>query len=249
MQNRNISILAGIFALAAVTASAQTTGGNSSNSKLAGDGKIFASVGFGGQAQTHTFDSTTTSTIYGQNAALATSTGVDGGPFFDVSGGFRFMPKFGVGIGFTSFSETGSRLGTATVPSPVFFNQSATVNLPSTDAERIERSFYVQFVYFYPVTDKIEVDVFGGPSFFHVEQDVVTGFTVPNGTQDVVPSVQRQTATSVGAIVGIDGTYFVTKQIGVGAFMRYNGGSVDLTSAENLKAGGFQIGGAVRFRY
>jgi hypothetical protein len=31
--------------------------------------------------------------------------------------------------------------------------------------------------------------------------------------------------------------------------MRYNGGSVDLPSAENLDAGGFQLGLGVRIRY
>jgi hypothetical protein len=37
--------------------------------------------------------------------------------------------------------------------------------------------------------------------------------------------------------------------VGAGAFMRYISGSVDLDSAPNLKAGGFQVGVGGRLRF
>jgi hypothetical protein len=41
----------------------------------------------------------------------------------------------------------------------------------------------------------------------------------------------------------------VRKSYGGGIFVRYNGGSVDLPSAANVKAGGFQMGIGARLRF
>jgi hypothetical protein len=241
-----ISILAAVIDLSAATVLAQTSAAGGS---LAGEGKVFGGISVGGQFPSRTFDAVATTPVYDQTASLATTTGVDSGPIFDVNGGYRLTRRYGVGAGFTSFGVTGSTLGSASVPNPSFRNQPATVAVPAMDAKRSEYGVYLQFVYFYPITDKIEVDAFAGPSFIHVRQDVVADFTVPAGTQDVIPSLQKQSGTAFGGIIGVDGSYFLTKQIAAGGFMRFNGGSVDLTSADNVKAGGFQIGVGIRVRY
>ncbi len=219
------------------------------------DHQVFVSANLGGQTQSRTFDTTVTQPVYSQTATATTTTGIDGGAFFDLSGEYRFakhggyLKHVGVGAGFSTFGKTGELTGAASVPHPTFFNRHANVTLPVQDAKRSERSFYLMAVGSYRVTGEIEVTAFLGPSFIRVSQELMTAIDVPAGTQDVNTLVEKQSATGVGVIVGVDGSYYVTPTIGVGAFMRYNGGSVDLAGAENVKAGGFQLGIGARIRY
>ncbi|HJZ78639.1 MAG TPA: hypothetical protein VKE51_43225, partial [Vicinamibacterales bacterium] len=71
----------------------------------------------------------------------------------------------------------------------------------------------------------------------------------PPGTQNVVSSVQRESGTAKGVNIGADLSYSFTKLVGAGGFIRYNGGSVDLPSLSDVKAGGFQLGIGARLRF
>ena len=144
--------------------------------------------------------------------------------------------------------------GTASVPSPLFFNDFKTVDIGGANAKRTDRNVYILAVWFLPVTDKIDIALSAGPSFTHVKQELVTSVTVPAGTQDAIASVESQSGTAKGVNVGLDATYMFNKSIfkasyGGGIFIRYNGGSVDLESAPSVKAGGLQLGGGVRLRF
>ncbi len=251
MNKTTITVMAAALTVSAATALAQTSA--PAGAPFGRDHKLFVSVNAGGQAQTHTMDATLTTSVYGQTATANTTTGIDGGPIFDLSAEYRFMKysgiDVGVGAGFSTFSATGELSGIASVPHPVFFNRHADVTIPTQDAKRSERSVYLTVVGSYRVTEEIEVAAFLGPSFLHVEQELMTGISVPAGTQDITTTIGKQSANAVGVIAGVDASYFVTDRFGVGGFLRYNGGSVDLPAAENAKAGGFQIGAGVRIRY
>lgn len=246
-----ITVMATALTLSAATALAQTR--TTAGTSVPQDRKVFVSVNAGGQTQAHTFETGLSLPVYSQTAILNTSTGIDGGPIFDVNAEYRFMKYggvgIGVGLGFSSFSVTGATTGAGSIPHPSFFNRHVAVTIPERGAKRNERSVYLTVAGSYRVTEEIEVTVYAGPSFFNVEQELITGFSVPAGTQDAVVSAEKQSKNTVGGIVGIDGSYYVTKNIGVGAFMRYNGASVDLPAAKNLEAGGFQLGAGVRIRY
>jgi hypothetical protein len=95
----------------------------------------------------------------------------------------------------------------------------------------------------------IELAVFVGPSFTKVTQDVINTVTVPPGTQGAVASLGSESGTAKGVNVGADLTYKLTNLVGVGGFIRYNGGSVDLTTLSDVKAGGFQLGIGARLRF
>jgi opacity protein-like surface antigen len=248
MTKTKIIVMAAALALSAASARAQTTGSAAAPS-AGSSGKVFVGVNAGGQVQTHTFASGFELPVYNQTAAMNTSTGIDGGPIFDLNAGYRIMRRVGVAAGFSTFSVTGATNAVALVPNPSFFNRAATVTVPEQGAKRTERSVYVQVVGFYDVTDKIEVSAFAGPSFLNATQELITGFTVPTGTQDVVVTSEKQSGSSVGLIAGVDASYLLTSKIGVGGFIRYNGGSVDLDAVDNLKVGGLQIGAGIRIRY
>jgi hypothetical protein len=213
------------------------------------DGKVFISVNGGGQTQSRTADNTFSIPIYGQTATVATTTSIPSGAIFDVSGGYKVMPNIGVAVGFSTFSVTGTTAGAASVPSPIFFNRPLAVTIPESPAERKDRSVYVLVVGFVPITDKVELALSIGPSFIHVEQSLIASVSIPAGTQNVNPTQQTQSGTAKGINVGADLTYMFINHVGAGAFIRYNGGSIDLESAPDLKAGGFQVGVGARLRF
>jgi len=213
------------------------------------EGKIFISVNGGAQTQSRSVDNSFSIPVYSQTATVATTTTIPSGGLFDLSAGYKVTPSIGVAIGFSTFSVTGATAGAASVPSPIFFNRPAAVTIPENPADRKDRSVYLLLVGFVPVTDKVDVALSIGPSFTRVQQSLITSVSIPAGTQNVNPTIQTQSGTAKGVNVGVDLTYMFVKQVGAGAFMRYNGGSVDLDSAPGLKAGGFQIGIGGRLRF
>jgi Outer membrane protein beta-barrel domain len=213
------------------------------------NGKLFINVNGGGQTQARTVDNSFSIPVYGQTATIATTATIPSGGIFDFSAGYRVLNNLGVAIGFSTFSVTGATAGAASVPSPIFFNRPLAVTIPESPAERKDRSVYLLLVGFVPVTDKVELALSIGPSFIRVQQALITSVSIPAGTQNVSPSQQTQSGTAKGVNVGVDLSYMFIKQVGAGAFMRYNGGSVDLESAPGLKAGGFQLGLGARLRF
>lgn len=248
---RTISVLVTVLALACASAASaqQTTPATPSQSTMPLGGKAFVNVNAGAQMQSSTINNDFSFPIYTQTATVTTTASVDGGPIFDLSAGYRFMPTFGVAIGYSSFSSTGTAQGAASIPSPAFFNRPAAVTINAADAKRTDRNTYLVLVGFVPITDKVELSLFLGPSFTSVHQDLITDVSVPAGTQNVVSTIQSQSGTAKGVNIGADVAYQFLKQLGAGVFLRYNGGSVDLTTVKAVKVGGLQMGIGARVRF
>ena len=66
---------------------------------------------------------------------------------------------------------------------------------------------------------------------------------------NITPIITEQSGTAKGINIGVDAQYMFTKMIGGGIFVRYNGGSVDLPDAPDLKAGGVQLGIGARLAF
>ena len=248
---RTIRVLVTVLTLGgAATASAQqTTTAGAATTTMPLGGKLFVGVNVGGQVRSSTVNNEFSFPLYRETATVSTSSSVGSGPIFDLSVGYRFMPMFGVAIGFTSFSNTGTAEGTGSIPSPVFFNRPAAVTISGTDAKRTDRTIYLVLVGFMPITDKMEVSGFIGPAATRVKQELISDATVPLGTQDVVSTIQNQSGTAKGINVGADLAYQFMNQVGAGVFVRYISGSADLSTAQDVKAGGFQIGAGARLRF
>jgi hypothetical protein len=211
--------------------------------------KTFFSVNLGVQPVSQTIDTSFSVPVYNQTATAATSQRIGGGPLFDVSAGYKVWHDVAVSVGFSSFSRTSTVAGTASVPSPLFFNQFNTVDIGGASATRTDRNVYVVVMWFLPVTDKIDIALVVGPSFTRVKQELVTSVTIPAGTQNAIAQVASESATAKGVNVGFDATYIIRKSYGGGIFVRYNGGSVNLASGPNVRAGGFQMGIGARLRF
>jgi Outer membrane protein beta-barrel domain len=247
MTNTITALVAACILTGGSLAQAQPPSSSPGTSPLGG--KLSVDINVGAQTQSSTASTDFSFPIYAQTATVTTTAGIDGGPLFDANVGYRFMRNFGVGLGFTSFSSTSTAQGAASIPSPVFFNNPAAVTLNPVDAKHTERSVYVVVTGYVPITNVVELALFIGPSFTKVTQDVINSVTVPAGTQTAVAALGSESGTAKGVNVGADLTYKLTNLVGVGGFIRYNGGSVDLTTLTDVKAGGFQLGLGARLRF
>ena len=214
---------------------------------------FFLGVNAGAQIHSHTLGASESFTIYGETATVSSSANVDGGFLFDVSGGFKFAPSFGVSIGVSTTSTTGDGTVNASIPNPFFFDSFNDVNTTVDSLDRRETAVNISAVLFLPtpdfLPDNAQIAFLVGPSIFSLSQDLVTSVAVPAGTQDAVAEIGNESKSAVGFHGGLDITIPVNQMFGVGGFLRYSGGQVDLPSAPEAKVGGFQAGGGLRLGF
>lgn len=209
--------------------------------------KVFLDINGGAQTESRTIESSTSFPLYGETAIINSSQSINSGGLFDVSGGFRFVPSLGVGVGVSVFSSKGDGAIAASIPSPIAFNKPVTVTSEATDLKHSEVGYHVMLVYFTQI-DKTEISAFVGPSFFQVKQDILSA-TVPPGTQTINPATNEETASATGVNAGLNLSYMFHRNYGAGIFLRYAGATADLPSAPDVKVGGFQVGGGLRLRF
>jgi hypothetical protein len=106
-----------------------------------------------------------------------------------------------------------------------------------------ETGVHVHAVWVMPISQKIIVSVAGGPSFFSVNQGLLSSVTVgqetaPFSAVSVLVSSKQASAAVVGGNVGVDVKYMFTEMLGGGVFVRWAGGSVDLpASGDGVQSG------------
>jgi hypothetical protein len=224
-------------------------------------------VSLGGQWNEQTFTDSSTFTIYGEQGAVATAHAIGGGTLFDVSAAARVWKNVAIGLAYSTVSNKNDATSVVRVPHPVIFGQTRTATASISDLEHSENAVHLQFMWLIPLTNKIEIAVMAGPSFFTVRQSVAT-VRAPQDLTDVAPfttvtintmSVTDVKDSPVGVNVGIDGTYMIRTiagvGVGVGGFLRYSGASLDLetepgvTRDTELKAGGPQGALGLRLRF
>lgn len=218
--------------------------------------RVFVSIGGVYQVGSNDFPDSATIRENAENGRLETDYAVGTGPAFDISGGARIWRSLAVGVGVTRFSASTTTTLNASVPHPFFFNQPRAVTGEFV-GERTELAVHVQLRALFPISDRILVTVFGGPSFVQVDQDIVSDFdyteSYPYDTATFSRAIaDKQSESKVGVNVGGDVSYFFTRQIGVGFTAQYAGATVEMTvpsGTADVKAGGGQIGGGLRLRF
>jgi hypothetical protein len=223
--------------------------------------KPFASLNFGYQSQSQDLTQQGEFTLYDEAGSFEGQHALDGGGFFEIGGGVGLSRNFSVGISYARRSKaTRDVQVTATVPSPIFTDTFRTASATLAGLEHTERAVHIQAMWQVPVTVEFDVTLFAGPSFFKAKDDLVEGVTVGEVGGDFsevnlgVVGPTRQSNSSVGFNLGVDGRYMVTRNAGIGAMLRYTRGQVDLTSPtgqEDFKidTGGLEIAGGLRFRF
>ncbi|HZA35698.1 MAG TPA: hypothetical protein VE505_12260, partial [Vicinamibacterales bacterium] len=186
----------------------------------------YGHVNLGLQATSHDLEQDTPFVIYDEPGRIQANGSGGGGVLFDIGGGYRVWQRVYAGLSFTSGSNTEDAALSATVPHPFFFDEFRTVTGTTPALKHSEQALHLQAMWRIPVTTRFDVLLGGGPTFFWVDQDLVSGITVTeigNPTTGVNLSgvtVERASESTVGYNLGADGTYLLTQRFGVGGFLR-----------------------------
>src|SRR5205085_12559376 len=145
--------------------------------------------------------------------------GTGGG--FDAGAGVRVMRHLAVGVDVSRFSKSGRASVSAQVPHPFYFNRARTVAGEAADLSRAETGVHVQVTWGIPLAARWGLAVFGGPSWFSVAQDVVSGVAVtesyPFDTADFVSAIaSRRSASKIGFHAGADLAFMLRPRVGIG---------------------------------
>ena len=204
-------------------------------------------------------------TLFRETRTFRTSYRNPTGASFDFGGGVMLTRQFGVGVSFAGTAHRSAPELFVSVPHPNFFNVSATDTSEADRLfDRVEGSAHLQLMGVAEVGDSARIRVFGGPSYFRVQQDLVRDiryaqvfgvFTRANEVAiteyEYEPTVE---GTGWGFHVGADLSYFFTRVVGIGGFGRYSHATVEVIEptafdAVELEAGGWQAGGGLRLKF
>lgn len=245
-------IVGGVFACTASEASAQ-------GATWADRGYI--NVGWGVESGSSAMSDARTSTIYEETATLSSASTFTSGSLFDVGVGIRVWRNLTVGAGYHQEQNDAEGQLTGSVPSPIFFNRPRTLSATEGGLERREKATHLQIGWVMPFSDKIDVLVYGGPSFFRIEQDVISDvrFSEQGGAftaVDAVVTTATRKQSKTGYNVGADATYIAWSndsiRLGVGGFVRFSkaDATIQLLSTEQpTEVGGMQFGFGARLRF
>lgn len=246
-------LMAGLIGSAATDVAAQTA---------QWEDRVYLNIGFGIESAKSTLNDSRPLTIYEEAGSASSSSTFTSGSLFDVGIGFRVWKNLSVGAGYHQEQNTADIAVTGSAPHPIFFNTPRSFSATAGgDQFRKERATHLQVGWMVPFGTKLDVLLFGGPSWFRLEQPVVSDVTVaevgPPYTEVLVnPTVTVRKKSMVGYNVGADVSYMIWKndsvRVGGGVFIRYAGASTTvllLQSEQATKAGGLQIGFGGRLRF
>lgn len=243
-------VACGVFAVSPRQASAQGTWAD----------RGYINFGWGVESGSSTMTDTRTSTIYGETATITTESKWTSGSLFDIGVGLRVWKNLTVGGAYhQEQNDTTGSVG-GSIPSPIFFNRPRTLTATET-LNRKEQGTHVMIGWVIPYGSKLDVMVFGGPSFYRLTQEVVSevrpveeGGAFTNVTAAITKAERRKSTT--GYNVGADATYIVwsndSVRVGAGGFVRYSQASATinmLSSAQSTDVGGIQFGFGARLRF
>ena len=220
--------------------------------------RVFIDVNGGTQVSTTDFANNVSFIEFVEAGDLTARHRIDTGPMLDVSGGFVLGRGLAIGLGFTRFDTRHDAGVEARVPHPFFFDRRRSVSGVAPDLTRQEQAVHLQLRWFTPLPGPIQLAVFAGPSFFSVEQDLVTAVSVtqsfPFDTANFASAATRRHSESkTGYHVGADVAVFFSRYVGIGGLVRVSRATVDFTSEDgepvSVDVGGVQVGGGLRVRF
>jgi hypothetical protein len=241
-------------------------------------GRVYLNVNGGYQPSSTGFEYLHTDMVlFEEQVGGATFNGA-GGPVLDVGGGVRLAGNFGFGVAYSRYRVDQTADLTASVPHPftLFFGvgpEPMVDELQVVDLGREEQALHIQAVYMFPITHRLQVGVFGGPSHFRCKQDLIRNYMFALKGDDLFDlSIELQDPRDLGDIVtekvsawgynvGADVNYLFSDHVGIGMVVRYSGASVDFENPIDryeersqpqtfpVDLGGFQVAGGLRLRF
>lgn len=217
-------------------------------------------VSFNGatQATATTFTDNVGFIEFHEDADFDADYAVGTGAVFDGGAGVRLANGVGFGVAVSRFERLDPVSLDARIPHPFFFDRPRSLTGSEPDLTRLETGVHVEVRWFESVSDTVELAVFGGPTLFNVRQDLVTAIGYDHAYPYDEASLASATtaaasASAIGFHAGADIGFFFSETVGLGALIRYSGGSVDLPGESEglvpVDTGGFHVGGGLRLRF
>jgi hypothetical protein len=211
--------------------------------------RIFLNVNAAGQLELMSFGRSGTFDSFNEVGGLATNQNVGRGMLLDVTGGYRLNRHLGVGVGVWTAVAKSAVSGSAAMPDPLVYGQYVTSNLGADDLRQTIIGVNLQAVVSQSFGEHLAVSGFIGPTFAQVRQDIGS-MSVAADSRNPTLVIDRQSArTTRAASVGLDITWMLSEQYGIGVIGRYVAGEVDLPAVAGVKVGGAQLGAGVRYRF
>ena len=224
--------------------------------------RVYLNVGFGVESGTSTLADSRPLTIYEENGTVSASSTYTSGSLFDIGIGFRLWKNISVGAAYHQEQNTADYAIAGSAPHPIFFNQPRPFTATAAgDQFRQEKAVHMQIGYMIPITSRVDVMVFGGPSWFRLEQPVVSNVTISEqGTTfaqvAVTSTVESRKKSPVGYNLGLDMAFMAWQndsvRLGAGAFVRYTRAKTNvllLQTEQPTDVGGLQVGFGGRIRF
>jgi hypothetical protein len=217
--------------------------------------RFYVSFNGGVQTTTNSFSDRFEFEQYLETATADVDYDNDSGTFFDGGVGVRLWKGLAAGIAVSYFTKDNPAQVEARIPHPFFDAQPREVAGEATGLTRTDTVVHVQAMYLLDPAGPLRMVLFGGPSFFRVEQDIVTGIRYaeeyPYDTATFTSAdTETADASTVGFHVGADVMWMFHRNVGIGGLVRFSRASLDLDTPDNrtigADAGGFQGGGGIR---
>ena len=222
-------------------------------------GRFSVHVNGGFQSGTDTVRRTFVFRAYGEDARFDENHETQTGNLLNLGGSLRVWEQLRVGASYSQLTKADSTQLTGTVPNPIAINAPRMIDQQTLSLAHEQRATHLYVAWVVPINDKLDVAVLGGPSFFSLTQGIVSGVSLREVSGPPWPQVASDGVTTgefkkngIGVHVGADVSYMVTPNFGLGGFLRFAQGSIDVPSLGGdrpLNVGGIQTGGGVRLRF
>jgi hypothetical protein len=220
--------------------------------------RIFVSVGVGQQSTPSEFTDQFQTPLHAEQAQFDLRYRPKLGRLTDIGGGVRAWRQLWVGVAVGAATSNHGVTVTGRLPNPFRFDALRAIDGAEDNLSRAERGVHLQLMWRINPVNRLDVAVFGGPSWTTVRQDLVETVNFseayPYDTATFTGVALREvSASAVGVNVGADVTYRVMRHVGVGAQARWTKASVDLDVAPGRRvatsAGGSQASAGVRLMF
>lgn len=245
-----LSVAIALIATASATAQPSEPSAESS--------RVTISVSGAQQAARSSFSQISTLRVNQEDGSVEVGYVRQNSPLWDVGVGVKVQDRLWVTVAVSSLSKKSDALVSAEIPHPLFFGQQRAVDGTVSGVTHRETAVHVDAAWGLPVEGKLSVQVFGGPTFFSVAQDVVSDVTYseayPFDTALFTgASTTRGKKSTVGFNAGADVTLFLTSRVGVGGQVRFSRGTAKvgtpLGGSVSMGVGGLEVGGGLRLRF
>jgi hypothetical protein len=228
-----------------------------SSAQNAWEGRVRLSFSAGAQVETARLAESIVLTHYVEDAPLTAELAKAAVPFFDAGVSVRLVGNVGMNLSASYLSNTGVADVSAEIPHPFFFNQRRAISGQAPGVTHAELAAHVDAVYVI-VSPQIDLALFGGATFFKVDQDLVSDVifaeTFPFDTATFVSAkLSRVSESRIGYNAGADVTWKFSPRWGIGGLLRFSRArvpfSLDGLDAGSADVGGLQAGGGLRLLF